>query len=147
MKIVSACLLGINCNYKGKSKLSQKLSDEFKNGSLYPICPEVLGNLGIPRPSAEIKGGTGLDVLNGKVKVINLDGKDVTKNFIEGAFEVLKIAKAIDAREAILKARSPSCGCGEIFDGTFSGNLINGDGITAALLKKNGIKVMTEEKY
>ena len=147
MKLVSACLLGINCNYKGKSKPNQKLIEEFKGGLLYPVCPEVLGRMGVPHPPAEISGGTGLDVINGKAKVMTSDGADVTKKFIDGAFAVLAIAESIGAKEAVLKARSPSCGCGKIYDGTFSDTLIDGDGVTAALLKKNGLKVVTEEEY
>ncbi len=147
MKLVSACLLGINCNYQGKSKPNPKLLEEFKKGIIYPVCPEVIGGTGIPRPSAEIRGGAGSDVLAGKAKVINADGCDVTKSMVAGAFATLEIAKAIGAKEAILKARSPSCGCGRIYDGTFSGMQINGDGVTTALLKKNGIKVITEEDY
>jgi uncharacterized protein YbbK (DUF523 family) len=145
MKLVSACLLGINCNYKGEGKPNPKLIEEFKEGLLYPVCPEVLGRMKIPRPAAEISGGTGLDVIDGKAKVIDANGADVTKNFMDGAFAVLGIAKSVGAKEAVLKARSPSCGCAKIYDGTFSGNLIDGDGVTAALLKKNGVKVMTEE--
>lgn len=144
MKLVSACLLGINCNYKGKSKPSLKLLEEFKGGLLYPVCPEVMGRMKIPRPGAAISGGTGLDVINGKAKVINSEGVDVTKNFIEGAFATLEIAETIGAEEAILKARSPSCGCAKIYAG-FSDTLIDGDGFAAALLRKKGVKVRTEE--
>ena len=145
MKLVSACLLGINCNYKGKSKSDPKLLEEFKGGLLYPVCPEVLGRMGIPRPAAEMSGGTGLDVINGKARVIDSNGADVTKNFIDGAFAALEIAESVGAEEAILKARSPSCGCTKVYDGTFTDTLIDGDGVTAALLKKNGVKVITEE--
>ncbi len=147
MKLVSACLLGINCNYKGKSKLTKKLLEEFKEGGMYPVCPEILGGESIPRPPAEIKQGTGSDVLAGKVKVVNPTGEDVTSEFLKGASETLRIAKAVGAKEAILKARSPSCGSGKIYDGTFSGTLVDGDGVTTALLKKNGIRVTTEEEY
>ena len=94
-----------------------------------------------------MRGGTGQDVLNGKAIVVDPDGADVTKGFVDGAFEVLKIAKTIDAKEAILKSKSPSCGCGRTYDGAFTHTLVDGDGVTAALLKKNGIKVETEEAY
>ena len=117
----------------------------FKDGKLIPVCPEKLGGLPIPRPPAEIKNGQGRDVLAGKARVKNKSGKDVTVNFIKGAKEVLKIAKALEVKEAILKARSPSCGCDKIYDGTFTGKLTRGDGVTTALLKKNKIKVITEE--
>ncbi|MGE5556768.1 MAG: DUF523 domain-containing protein [Methanocella sp.] len=141
MKLVSACLLGINCNFEGKNKLQPQLLEEFKKGELYPICPEVLGGLSIPRIPAEIQGGDGLDVIEGKAYVVNMQGIDVTDEFMKGAYEVLRIAEVIDAKEALLVERSPSCGCGEIFDGTFTGKLKSGDGVTAALLKKKGIKV------
>ena len=145
MKIVSACLLGVNCNYKGKSKPDPRLLEEFGKGQLYPVCPEVMGGLDIPRPAAEIRGGAGLDVIDGRARVVNAEGDDVTNNFLGGASAVLELTRAVGADEAILKARSPSCGCGRIYDGTFSDTLIDGDGVTAALLRKNGIKVRTEE--
>jgi uncharacterized protein YbbK (DUF523 family) len=141
MKLVSACLLGINCNFEGKNKLQPQLLEEFKKGELYPICPEVLGGLSIPRIPAEIQGGDGLDVIEGKAYVVNMQGIDVTDEFMKGAYEVLRIAEVIDAKEALLVERSPSCGCGEIFDGSFTGKLKSGDGVAAALLKKKGIKV------
>jgi uncharacterized protein YbbK (DUF523 family) len=147
MKIVSACLVGINCTWKGKNNLNKKLLEEFNKGKLFPVCPEILGGQTIPRPNAEIKNGTGLDVLSGKAKVIETNGSNVTEQFIKGAHEVLKIAKSIGAKEAILKSKSPSCGSGKTYDGTFSHTLINGDGVTTALLKKNGIKVYTEENF
>jgi uncharacterized protein YbbK (DUF523 family) len=105
-----------------------------------------MGGRKIPRRDAKIIGGTGLDVLGGKAKVIEPDGNDVTDLFIKGANETLKIAKSVNAKEAILKARSPSCGCGKIYNGTFPKKLIGGDGVTAALLKKNGIKVINDEE-
>ncbi|NIO44992.1 MAG: DUF523 domain-containing protein [Candidatus Aenigmarchaeota archaeon] len=132
MYIVSACLAGINCNYKGVSKPNKKVIELVKRMKAIPVCPEVLAGQTIPRPNAKIDGGTGMDVLEGKARVIEADGNDVTKLFIKGAFEVLKITQAINAKEAILKARSPSCGC---------------DGVTTALLKRNGIKVYTEENF
>jgi uncharacterized protein YbbK (DUF523 family) len=146
MNIVSACLIGINCNYKGENKLNQRIFEEFRKGELYPVCPEVLGGLPIPRLPSETKYGTGLDVINGTAKVISKSGNDVTVSFIKGAYEVLRIAQTIGAKEAILKSRSPSCGCGKIYDGTFSDKLIDGDGVTTALLKKFGIKVITDEE-
>jgi uncharacterized protein YbbK (DUF523 family) len=136
MKLVSACLIGINCRYDGKSNTSRKCLKLFKNGGLIPVCPEQLGGLSTPREPAEIQK-TG--------RVLKKNGKDVTKNFTRGAEETLKIAKYSGAKSAIFKARSPSCGSKLIFDGSFSRKLIKGDGITTALLKKNGIQVITEE--
>lgn len=141
MKLVSMCLLGVNCNFEAKNWLNPQLLEEFQKGNLFPICPEVLGGLSVPREPAEIQGGTGADVLAGKAKVVNMQGQDVTSQFLKGAQEALRIAKAVGAKEALLTERSPSCGCGLIFDGSFKGKFIEGDGVTAALLKKNGIKV------
>jgi len=145
MKIVSACLAGINCNYKGESAPCEKVIELVKQGKAIPICPEQLGGQPTPRPGAEIKDGNGLLVLNGEARVVEPKGNDVTKIFIKSAEEVLKIAKLIKCNEAILKQRSPSCGCGEIYDGTFSKKIIEGDGVTTALLKRNGINVISEE--
>jgi uncharacterized protein YbbK (DUF523 family) len=108
----------------------------LKSETLIPICPEQLGGLPTPREPAEIRGE----------RVVTRSGKDVTENFKRGAKEVLKIAKLYGIKEAIMKQRSPSCGCGEIYDGTFSGKTIKGDGVTTTLLKKNGIKVISEKE-
>ena len=142
MKLVSACLLGINCNFEGKNNLNAEMLEEFKKGELYPVCPEVLGGLSVPRTPSEIQGGDGLDVIEGKAYVYNMQNIDVTDEFMKGAYEVLRIAEILNAKEALLIEKSPSCGCGGlIFDGTFSGKLRSGDGVTAALLKKKGINV------
>ena len=148
MKLVSACLIGIKCAYYGKSRTNRDLLALFQRGELIPVCPEQLGGLTTPRLEAEIYGGTGKNVIEKKAKVIEKDGTDVTQHFIRGAYEVLYIAKKIGIKEAILKARGPSCGCGRIYDGTFSGTLVDGDGVTTALLKMYGIQVKsTEEVY
>jgi uncharacterized protein YbbK (DUF523 family) len=136
MKLCSACLLGINCRYDAKSKPNEKVLDLAKKEVLIPVCPEQLGGLSTPRVPSEIKDG----------KVMASDGKDITNNFQKGAEETLKIAKQLNISEAILKQRSPSCGCGQIYDGTFAGKVIDGWGITADLLKKNGIKIISEEE-
>ncbi|MCW4023830.1 MAG: DUF523 domain-containing protein [Candidatus Bathyarchaeota archaeon] len=141
MKLVSACLIGINCNFEGKNWKQLELLEEFKKGNLFPICPEVMGGLPIPRVPAEIVGGTGADVLDGKAKVINMDGVDVTEQFLRGANEALRLVKIVGASEVLLTEKSPSCGCGRIFDGTFTEKFKNGDGVTCALLKRNSIKV------
>lgn len=133
--LVSACLLGIACRYDGKVKRYLKVLRLAKNKILIPVCPEILGGLSTPREKAEIKDG----------KVLTKSGKDLTKYFEKGAREVLKIAKILNIKKAILKQKSPSCGFGKIYDGTFSGKIINGDGITAALLKKHKVKIISEE--
>ncbi len=141
MNLVSACLLGVNCNFEAKNWLNPQLREEFLRGELFPVCPEVLGGLSVPRVPAEIVGGDGSDVLEGKAKVMNMEGVDATAQFVEGAKRTLRIAQSVGAKEALLIEKSPSCGCGKIFDGTFTEKFKTGDGVTAALLKKNGIKV------
>jgi uncharacterized protein YbbK (DUF523 family) len=141
MKLVSACLLGINCSFEAKNWVTPELLEEFLRGGLFLVCPEVLGGLSVPRVPAEIVGGDGLDVLEGRARVVNMKGVDVTAQFLKGANETLTIAKAVGAKEALLTEKSPSCGCGQIFDGSFTDKFRAGDGVTAALLKKNGIKV------
>ena len=136
MKLCSACLLGIKCRYNGESKPDKKVIALSKTETLIPVCPEQLGGLPTPRIPAEQKGST----------VFTKEGKDVTAEFAKGAEETLKIAQLFSIKEAILKQRSPSCGCGQIYDGSFSGRVIKGDGVTTALLKKNGIKVASEEE-
>ncbi len=141
MRIVSACLLGVKCNFEGKCWLNSQLLKEFEGGILFPVCAEVMGGLPVPRVPSEIVGGDGYDVLDGKAKVLNMDGVDVTPQFLKGAYEVLNIAKSVHAEEALLIEKSPSCGCGRIFDGTFQEKFKPGDGVTTALLKRSGIKV------
>ena len=143
MKIVSACLVGINCRYDGKNKLRKELIEAFKRGELLPLCPEQLGGLPTPRIPSIIINGDGYDVLDGETRVINHRNEDVTENFIRGAEEVLKIAKILNVKEAIPESRSPSCGCEGIYDET-SGELIEGDGVLTALLKRNGIGVIAK---
>jgi uncharacterized protein YbbK (DUF523 family) len=136
MKLCSACLLGVPCRYDGTSKPHNKVLELAKMEVLIPVCPEQLGGLTTPREASEKSGE----------RVVTQSGKDITEAFQKGAESVLLIAKLTGASEAILKQRSPSCGCGKIYDGTFSGNVIDGNGVTAALLKKEGIKVITEEE-
>ena len=135
MKLCSACLLGINCKYDGKNNVNKKVLALAKKEILIPVCPELLGGSSVPRECTELRGD----------KVITESGKDITEIFIRGANEALKIARLFKIREAIFKARSSSCGSDKIYDGTFSHKVINGDGVTAELFKKNGIKIITEE--
>jgi uncharacterized protein YbbK (DUF523 family) len=146
VKLISACLLGIKCAWDGQDIYKSDKAMELSNSErLLPVCPEQLGGLKTPRAPQEIQGGSGEDVLDGRCKVLNIDGEDVTQEFITGAEETLKIVKLFHIEEFIGKSRSPSCGCGQIYDGTFSRALIDGDGVTTALLKRNGIRVITEE--
>jgi len=143
MYIVSACLVGVNCKYSGGHNLDPRIKKLVEEGKAIPVCPEQLGGLATPRPPAEIKDGDGSSVLKGEARVINADGRDVTETFIKGARETLKLAQLVKADKAILKAKSPSCGCGVIYDGTFTGKLIKGNGVAAQLLLDNGIAVET----
>lgn len=136
MKIVSACLAGINCRYDGKSCENKKVVELVIKGEAIPVCPEQLGGLPTPREKHEI---------NGK-NVISESGKDRTREFLSGAQEALKIAKLAGCSQAILKSKSPSCGDGKIYDGTFSGKLVDGEGIFTKLLKQNKIDIKTEEE-
>jgi uncharacterized protein YbbK (DUF523 family) len=148
MKLVSACLLGLGCKWNGKIKLDKKVAKLTKGETLIPICPEQLGGLPTPRKPCGIFGGKGEDVLDGKAKVLSArDGEDFTKNFIKGAKESLKIAKIFGIKEAILKQGSPSCGFGRTYqlDKKLKNRKVEGNGVTAALFKRHGIKVMTEE--
>lgn len=134
--LISACLLGVNCRYDGKSKFIEKVDSLKDKHNLIPVCPEIFGGLPTPREPAEIIGD----------RVLTKKGKDVTENYKRGAEEVLKLAKFFDCKLAILKERSPSCGYGKIYDGTFSGRLKDGNGVTAKLLIENGIKVIGESE-
>ena len=134
--LISACLCGHNCTYRGDNNYIDLriMKDWIDEERLIPVCPEVKGRLGIPRNPSEICGD----------RVIMSDGRDVTKEFERGARETLEIAQKEDVIFAILKENSPSCGINAVYDGTFSGRRIPGQGITARLLVENGITVYNE---
>lgn len=133
--LVSACLLGLRCRYDGQSKRMDGLERLLALPvSLVPVCPEVFGGLPTPRMPAERQGE----------RVRALDGRDVTENYRRGAEETLRLAQLLGARTALLKERSPSCGCGAIYDGSFTGALVPGRGVAAALLQETGIEVFGE---
>jgi uncharacterized protein YbbK (DUF523 family) len=144
--LVSACLAGTNCTFRGKNNLNDKIKKLVDSGTAIALCPEVLGMLGVPRERIELRGGDGNDILDGKARVISSKGGDFTMRLISGSYKVLDEAKRYGITDAILKSNSPSCGVGRIYDGTFSNNLKNGDGVLTALLKRNGIKVMSERE-
>ncbi len=141
MRIVSGCLVGIDCRFDGKNKIGEDLIEDFKKGELIPLCPEQLGGLPTPRPPSSIVDGNGYDVLDGRTRVVNQKGDDVTVNFIKGATEVLKITKILNVEEAVLESKSPSCGCGRIYD-EISGELVESCGVLTALLKRNGVRAI-----
>jgi len=130
--LVSACLIGLNCRYDGKTKENREIVDLLKSGlKLLPICPEQLGGLCTPRAASQISGGDGFDVINGNAKVIQLEtGVDVTKNFLKGAKEVILITNLFYIKKAYLKAKSPSCGVSFPI------------GVTAAALSLKGIELI-----
>ena len=138
MKIaVSSCLLGVNCKYNGKSNCNDDIIKLKEKYELVPICPEVLGGLPTPRVPAEIINN----------KVINQEGIDVTSNYNEGAKKALKILQENNIKIAILKAKSPSCGKDQIYDGTFSHTLTQGNGVTTNLFLENDIVVLNENNF
>ena len=135
-RLVSGCLLGIDCRYKGDNCLCSQVAELAKEHTLIAVCPEQLGGLPTPRDPSERQGD----------RVISVKGADVTRNYLSGAEAALRLALLNGVKIAILKSRSPSCGSGLIYDGTFTGNKVPGDGVCAGLLKKNGIRVYTEEE-
>ena len=138
--LVSACLVGINCRYDGGNCLDNKLLGLWHKGELFPVCPEELGGLSTPRPNSEIDSGSGEDVLEGKASVKTIEGKDVTTFFVAGAHQTLNIVRDFDITEAIMKSKSPSCGVGTIYR---KGRLVRGNGVCAALLLKEGIRLQS----
>ena len=139
MYLVSVCLAGVDCRYNGGNSMNITICELVKQGKAIPICPEKLAGLPTPRVCCEI-----IIDKSGNKKIVNKDGDDFTKQFIEGAEKTLEIAKIIGVEKAILQSRSPSCGYCSIYDGTFSGQLKEGNGFTAELLTKNGIEIYTE---
>jgi uncharacterized protein YbbK (DUF523 family) len=135
MKVISACLAGVQCRYDGKGKPNPKIMELVKEGKAILVCPEQLGGLPTPRTPSEQKGD----------KVLTTGGKDITLEFVKGAEEALKIAEMAGCTKAILKAKSPSCGYGKVYDGSFTGTLKEGNGVFAELLKKKGFTIITEE--
>jgi uncharacterized protein YbbK (DUF523 family) len=135
--LVSACLCGIPCRYNGKSSRDKKVEKLVRKGEAIPICPEILGGLSVPRTGVDIVDGW--DVLSGIASVRSKTGEDLTPFLLRGAFASLKIAKRFGISKALMKQRSPSCGCGWI---KRRGKLKKGDGVTAALFKKEGIEVV-----
>jgi uncharacterized protein YbbK (DUF523 family) len=137
--LVSACLVGIDCRFDGSRRLHKGILEKLKGSMIIPVCPEQLGGLPTPRKPSEIVGGNGFDVLQGKAKVLDASGFDITQQFLKGAAGVLKIARLNSIRSAYFKEKSPSCGKVSIVD---RGKIRPGPGVTAALLMKEGIEVI-----
>jgi len=145
MILVSACLAGESVRYDGRHCLQESIAKLVAQGKAMMVCPEVMGGLPTPREPAEIVGGTGEDVLDGRAKVIDRSGQDVTAMYVEGAYLALEQARKWNATRIVLKENSPSCGSTAIYDGSFSGKKVPGLGVTAALLKREGFTVVSEE--
>lgn len=142
--IVSACLLGERCRYDGDTanEGARRRLDVLAGDAVVPVCPEVAGGLPTPRVPAHLVGGDGADVLDGRARVVDDAGRDVSDAFLRGAGVALEAARVHGATHACLKARSPSCGCGRIYR---EHGLADGDGVTAAALKRAGLTVLTDE--
>lgn len=145
--LTSACLAGLNVRYDGKNKFWSDLVELEKSGyiELITFCPEDF-KLGTPRNSANLKGGTGIDVLNKNAQVIDIKGHDVTSQFLDGAFEMLRLAQLNHVDAVVLKERSPSCGVNKthVLQSKQTSELVDGMGVAAALLYKHGFKLFTE---
>ena len=136
MILVSACLLGCACRYDGQSKPNPLVQELARRGLVVPVCPEQLGGLPTPRNPSERRGD----------RVVMSDGRDVTAEYRRGAEETLRLARLYGCAAAVLKERSPSCGSGQVYDGTFSGTLTAGWGTAAALLRDSGVRVLGESE-
>jgi uncharacterized protein YbbK (DUF523 family) len=144
--VVSACMAGKPCRYDGKSKPMEAVAELVRQGEAVVVCPECLGGLPIPRPPSEIVGGDGADVLCGRARVIAQDGRDVTEAYVLGAQRTVAFCRKHGATAVWLKAKSPSCGVGRIYDGTFTRTLRPGDGVAVAALKAAGIPVKCQDE-
>ncbi|KAB0497653.1 DUF523 domain-containing protein [Pseudomonas vancouverensis] len=143
--LVSRCLLGHRVRYDGgASGPFDQLQQWLDEGRVVPLCPEVAGGLPTPRAAAEIPGGQGTHVLDGQASVITTEGEDVSAQFLSGAYQALELVRKHGIQIAVLKANSPSCGNLLTYDGTFSGVKVSGEGVTAALLTRNGVQVFSE---
>jgi len=140
--IISACLLGRECRYDGGHSQIPEL--EHLDVELIPVCPEEAGELGIPRPPAELTE-IAKDVLEGRGKIINKNGDNVTQKFLDGSKKEISKLKSSNAQIAVLKSKSPSCGYGQVYDGTFTGNLCKGNGIFSQMCEDEGVKVISSD--
>ncbi|MGM0867339.1 MAG: DUF523 domain-containing protein [Bacillota bacterium] len=147
MILVSSCLAGLEVRYNGTHSLDHKISKLIEENKAIPVCPELLGGFLTPREPAEILGGNGEDVLDEKAKVVEKSGRDITELYIKGAYATLKKAKEVHANVVVLKEYSPSCGSSMIYNGEFKSKKMVGNGVTTALLKRNGLQVISEEQF
>ncbi|WP_405116123.1 DUF523 domain-containing protein [Paenibacillus sp. FSL K6-1217] len=144
MIIVSSCLAGMKVRYNGTDCLEQDIRRLLDNRQAVAVCPELMGGFTTPREPAEIIGGSGRDVLEGRARVVDRRGNDVTAMYIDGAYAALEQARSLAATLVVLKENSPSCGSSMIYNGEFAGEKVPGEGVTTALLRLNGIEVISE---
>ncbi|MEG0449657.1 MAG: DUF523 domain-containing protein [Lysinibacillus sp.] len=147
MILISSCLAGLKVRYNGTDCLDERIQQLVLEKKAITVCPEVLGGLSTPREPAEIIGGDGEAVLDGKARVLAKSGKDVTEQFVKGAYLTLDKARELNATTVILKERSPSCGSSMIYNGDFTGTKVAGVGVTTALLRRNNINVISEDDF
>ena len=140
MILVSACLLGLNCRFNGRSKANESLISSLKNTHTIPFCPEQLGGLPTPRYRAWITQGDGRDVLEGRSRVINEVDADVTAQFIKGTTETERLVTLFNIKKAYLKSKSPSCGVGKIYHNK---NLVTGNGVCATMQLQKNIELIS----
>ncbi|MBT2680588.1 DUF523 domain-containing protein [Bacillus sp. ISL-35] len=145
MILVSSCLAGLEVRYNATHSLDSKIRQMVDEKKAITVCPELLGGFSTPREPAEIVGGDGEDVLAGNARVLERSDRDVTDFYIKGAYLTLEKVQEYQASVVVLKEYSPSCGSAMIYDGEFRGKKISGNGVTAALLRRNGIRVVSEE--
>ena len=141
MVAISACITGEKCRYNATDTYQPLLMKDIPEKYI-AVCPEILAGLGIPREPCEIVGGCGKDVINETAQIIDKKGTDITEAMLNGAKKALQICLVHGIEKAYLQSKSPTCGCGKIYDGNFSGTLKSGDGIFTALLKMHGIEVV-----
>lgn len=146
--VISSCLIGMKTTYRGKSNCHREFLEMMKTGVIcIPVCPEILGGLSTPRLPSEIQNGSGSDVIERRSRVRHNDGTDVTLHYLRGAREVLRLVRLVEPDIIIFKERSPSCGVHQIYDGTFSHQVIEGEGVTTAILCRHGFSVFSEKDY
>ncbi len=147
MILISSCLAGLKVRYNGTDSLDERIQQLVLENKAVTVCPELMGGFTTPREPAEIVGGDGGDVLDGKAIVVEKSGLDVTELYLKGAYATLHKALELGATKVILKEYSPSCGSAMIYNGNFNHTKISGIGVTTALLKRNNIDVISEEDF
>ncbi|MEQ6354902.1 DUF523 domain-containing protein [Lysinibacillus sp. M3] len=147
MILISACLAGLKVRYNGTDSLDERIQKLVLENKALTVCPELMGGFSTPREPAEIVDGDGEDVLDGRARVVEISGRDVTELYLKGAYATLHKALEIGATKVVLKEYSPSCGSAMIYNGDFNGTKLGGVGVTTALLRRNSIVVCSEDDF